>query len=89
MLKINITGFDKLQRELEDAKRAFRSLDGTIANLKFDPDDHKSVEQAIRQMEAAIDNKTARYRGNDFVTTVAKGLKEKYREMIRAQRAAQ
>jgi hypothetical protein len=59
-----ITGFDKLQRELEDAQRAFKSLDGTIAKIDCDPSDPQNVQDAIRQMEAAIDSKTAAYRGN-------------------------
>lgn len=82
MLNMKITGLDKLQRELEDAQRAFRSLNGTIATLKFDPTDPKSVEAAIRHMEAAVDSKSARYRANDLVATVAHGLKDAYRKEI-------
>jgi hypothetical protein len=81
-MNVNITGLDKLQRELEDAQRAFRFLDGTIATLKFDPSDPQSVQNAIRQMEAAIDSKTAAYRGNALVAKVAKAMKDQYREKI-------
>lgn len=79
---VKITGLDKLHRDLKDAQRAFESLDGTITTLKFDPDDPTSVEDAIRQMEAAVDSKTVPYRGNVLVSNVAEALKEKYREMI-------
>jgi hypothetical protein len=87
-MNVNIAGLDKLQRELEDAQRAFRSLDGTIATLKFDPSDPQSVQNAIRQMEAVIDSKTAAYRGNPLVTKVAKALKDQYREKIVEQARA-
>jgi hypothetical protein len=60
---VKIEGLDKLQRELQDAERALMTLDGTIANLKFDPDDRQSVQNAIRQMETAIDTKVARATG--------------------------
>jgi hypothetical protein len=81
-MNVTITGLDKLQRELEQAQRAFQSLDGTIATLKFSPGDPNSVQNAIRQMEAAIDSKTAAYRGNALVAKVAKAMKDQYREQI-------
>ena len=81
-MNVTIKGLDKLQRDLEDAQRAFQSLDGTIATLKFNPGDPYSVQSAIRQMEAAIDSKTVAYRGNALVPKVAKAMKDKYRERI-------
>jgi hypothetical protein len=81
-MSIKITGLDKLQRELEDAQRAFQSLDGTIATLRFNPDDPESVQEAIRQMEAAVDAKVAPYHGNALVSTVAQKSKAAYRAKI-------
>lgn len=74
-VSIKITDLEKLQRELEDAQRAFESLDGTIATLRFNADDPESVEEAIRQMEAAVDARVAPYRGNALVSTVAQKLR--------------
>ena len=82
-----ITGLNKLQRDLKDAERAFRSLDGTIATLHFDPTEPASVLSAIGQMENAIDEKKARYRGNAMVESIAAQMKENYREQIE-ERAA-
>ncbi len=79
---LKITGLDKLQRELKDAQRAFQSLDGTIATLKFDPDNPASVQGAVRQMESAIDSKTAPYRNNTMVMQIANGMKDAYRKAI-------
>jgi|tagenome__1003787_1003787.scaffolds.fasta_scaffold20630659_1 hypothetical protein len=78
---------DKLQRELEDAQRAFQSLEGTIATLAFDPNDQASVNAAIRKIEQAIDAKTSSYRSNALVEAIAKGSKERYRTAI-LERAA-
>jgi hypothetical protein len=77
-----ITGLDKLQRQLEDAGKAFQALDGEIATLRFDPHDPGSVNAAIQQMEEAIDAKVEPYHGNPLVKSVADQLKEKYRAAI-------
>ena len=66
-MPIKITGLDKLQKQLQDAQRAMRSLDGTIANLHFDPNEPASIQSAITHMEAAIDERTASYRINPLV----------------------
>lgn len=75
-------GLDGFARQLEEASRAFKSLDGEIAQVRVVPGDHASVQAAIEQIEAAIDSKAAPYRGNPFVDPVVKALKEKYREHI-------
>jgi hypothetical protein len=82
MLNIRITGLDKLQRELGEAQRAFESLDGPIATLNFNPDDPDSVQEAIRQIEAAVDDKAAPYGSNALVSTVTGKMKEVYRNKI-------
>jgi hypothetical protein len=83
---IEITGLDKLQRQLEEAQRAFRALDGQLATVSFDPDRPESISAAIQTMEAAIDSKVAPYRNNPMIASIVPQLKEKYREAIR-QRA--
>jgi hypothetical protein len=81
-MQIKIDGLDKLKRQLDEASRAFKSLDGDIAKLSIVPGDQVSVQAAIRQMEAAIDRKAASYRGNPLVDPVVKQLKERYRDEI-------
>ena len=76
---IDITGLQKLQRELEEAARGLKSLDGTITTLSVDPD---NPNKAIRQMELAIDNRVARYRGNNLVSQLVREMKEEYRKKI-------
>ncbi len=80
-------GFDHLQRQLEEASKAFQSLDGEVARVAFDPNDQASVHAAIQYVEAVIDQKLAPYRGNVMVESVGGQLKEKYHDAI-LQRAA-
>ena len=79
---LKVTGLDKLQRQLEDAQRAFKALDGQLATVHFDPDKPDSIEAAIRTMESAIDDKVAPYRDNAMVASIVPQLKEKYRAAI-------
>jgi hypothetical protein len=73
-------GFGDLARQLEEASRAFQSLDGEIATVRIVPGDEVSVQAAVREMEAAIDRKAAPYRGNPLVDAMVTQMKAKYRE---------
>jgi hypothetical protein len=75
---INVTGLEKLQRELEEAARAV-GLDGLIANLSVDPNNPTA---AIREMELAVDRKVAPYAGNTLVSQLVRDMKNKFREGI-------
>lgn len=75
-------GLEKLTKELDEASRAFKSLDGEITQVRVVPGDDASVQAAIRQIEEAIDNKAAPYHNNPFVSSVVTQLKEKYRDHI-------
>jgi hypothetical protein len=81
-MSFNITGLEKLQREFDEASRACKSLDGTLTTLNFNPAGPDSVNDAIRQMELAVDSKTAPYRSNTLVSQMARELKEMYRQKI-------
>ncbi|KAB0632491.1 hypothetical protein WT67_00595 [Burkholderia stagnalis] len=80
--QLMLKGLDKLTRQFDEASRAFKSLDGEIATVRVVPGDEASVQAAIREMEAAIDQKAAPYLGNPLVDPVVKQLKVKYREHI-------
>lgn len=83
-----IEGFDTLQKQLKQAEKAFAELDGDITDVRFDPHDPSSIEQAIQQVNDAVDAKVAPYTGNDMVMSVAEELKENARAEI-LERAAQ
>jgi hypothetical protein len=79
---LKVSGFDNLQRQLEDAQRAFKAPDGQLATVRFDPDNPESIDAAIRTMESAIDDKVAPYRNNPFVAPLIPEMKAKYRVAI-------
>ncbi len=78
----DINGLDKLQRDLDEAQRAIASLDGTIATLAFDPNNPASVEEAVRQMEDAVDKRVSSYGHNALIARVTQGAKEQFRRQI-------
>jgi hypothetical protein len=80
-----ISGLDDLQRDLADAQRALESLDGHITKIQFDREDQASVKRAIRQMEAAVDNKVAPYGDNPLVSQIVAQAKEHWRAEIMRQ----
>ena len=81
-MSVKITGLDKLQKDLAELQCAMASLDGEIAQLRFDPGDPASVQRAIREMETAVDRKTTAYRSNPMVAKIAEGAKDAFRKKI-------
>jgi hypothetical protein len=79
---MKITGLDKLTKQLEEASKAFAELDGEFGSVRFDPEDPASIEVAIRNMEALIDERTAGYEKNPLVGPVVEQMKERYRQGI-------
>ena len=57
----------QMRLRVEEACRAFRSLDRELAKISLTPGDSAGLEAAMRKMEAAIDRKAAPFRGNKFV----------------------
>ena len=81
------SGFDKLSRDLRDAQKALSSIDGELTTLSFDPNDPASIESAIQQVEAILDERLSHYTSNPLVGPLLIDLKEKYRDGI-LERAA-
>jgi hypothetical protein len=44
---LKITGLDGLQKQLNEAQKAFRALDGQFATIGFDPENPESVTSPI------------------------------------------
>ncbi len=80
-----ITGFDKLHKMLDDASRAFEEIDGKIGEASFDPNDPASIDDAIRSMERAIDQKVGAFKSNPMVAQLIPQMKAKYRDGIIAR----
>ena len=75
-------GLDALTRQLDEAGKAAAALDGDIVSLNFDPADARSVQNAISEMERAVDAKISRYRTNPLVADMVKKTKVYFRQAI-------
>ena len=78
-------GLDKLTRQLDEAGKAAKALDGDLTTVNFDPSSAASVKEAVRQMERAIDQKVSRWRGNPLVDELVKKTKAAMQEQIKAK----
>ena len=67
---------------MKELENAVADLDGAIARLTFNPHDPQSIEQAIQQLNAAVDEKIARYAHNEMIVNIAEKFKEKGRKAI-------
>ncbi len=78
MIRFEVSGFDKLQRDLEEASEGLNSLDGEITKLVFTNFDPLDTAKAIHQMEAAIDEKVGRYSRNPIIKPLVQAMKEQF-----------
>lgn len=81
---MKIEGFDELNEQLEQLQKVADDLDGLELSLSLDTEDPSSIQNAIREMEAAIDAKIDRYSSNELVRNLGEELKEKYRAELLA-----
>jgi hypothetical protein len=77
-----ISGLDTLSRQLADAQSALEALDGELGSVSFDPNDPASIELAIQNVGAIIDEKVVPFADNPVVAQLVEGMKEQYREAI-------
>ncbi len=82
MIRFEIKGLDKLEKELDQMQKAVSALDGKICTIQFDAEDPADVNRAIREMEAAVDKKLAPYRHSQFAKQVGDATKQRFREVI-------
>jgi Predicted nucleotide-binding protein containing TIR-like domain len=82
LVTFEIEGLSKLQKQFEDAGRAFEALDGEITAVQFNTSDQASLEAAIADLERTVDAKIAAFAGNPIVDTLARQLRDKYRQHI-------
>jgi hypothetical protein len=85
---LKISGIDQLSRQLTDAQKALKNLDGELGSISFDPNDPASIEAAIQSVEAIIDDRLGQYANNPIVVPFAENIKEHYRESIIDRAAA-
>jgi hypothetical protein len=83
----NITGFEKLERELNEAQQALHGLEGELGTVQFDPRDTSSIDAAVVSVEALIDARLAAYSRNSIIGPMIAEMKDQYRGAIMASAA--
>jgi hypothetical protein len=83
-----IKGLDQLQKQLHQAQEALRLVEGDLGTVSFDPNDPESIEAAMRQIDALIDERLGDYLQNPIIGPLAESMKEKYREAVLEQAQA-
>ncbi|WP_439868579.1 hypothetical protein [Pseudomonas syringae] len=77
-----LKGLDQFQRQLKEAEKVLKNLDGDLCTVNFDPNDPQSIEEAIQQVETVIDERTGRFASNPIIEPLAAEMKERYRSEI-------
>jgi Mg/Co/Ni transporter MgtE len=85
---VKITGLAALTKRMGQLARFAEEVDGELATVAFDPTDPSSIETAVSEMEAAIDQKAIAYQGNDMVANLVEQMKANLREQILEKAAA-
>jgi hypothetical protein len=85
---MKIAGLDKLTKQLDDAQRALKELDGELGVVNFDPNDPESINLAIKSMESTIDERVGRYSNNPIIAPLIAGMRKSYRSAILEKAAA-
>lgn len=79
---VRTTGLEELTKQLKEAQKAVEGLDGTLGTVNFNPHDPESIEAAIVEVEALIDDRLGAYSSNPIIGPMSDELKEKYRQGI-------
>ena len=83
-----LKGLDDFSRSMKELQKAVAALDGEITTVGFNPSDPQSIDLAIREMEAAVDERVKSYSRNDMVKEIVSEVKENYRRSILERAAA-
>ncbi|PRH84577.1 hypothetical protein C5L14_25580 [Labrys okinawensis] len=85
---IKVSGLDKLTQQMNELAKFSEEVDGELATVSFDPTDPASIEAAVSEIEAAIEQKAIPYEGNDMVFALLEQMKENLRDQILEKAAA-
>lgn len=85
---MKIIGLDKLKKNLGDAQRALKELDGELGAVSFDPHDPASIEAALQSVSRMVDDRAGQYASSPIIAPMISQMKESYRKGI-LQKAAE
>jgi hypothetical protein len=78
-----LSGFDALDRHLEQLGKAVELLQGDIAQIQFDPNDPASVERAVSEMRASVDAKAGEPGRSPLAKEIIEAVKDHFEARIR------
>lgn len=87
MPPVSFSGFDDLSRHLREVSDALSSMDGTIGQIRLRSASTDDVNEAIAEMEAAVDARAGSSVSNPMVRQIVASMKERYAAALR-ERAA-
>jgi len=79
---IKIEGLGELTWEMRAFEKAVASMDGKLGTVQFDPADAGSIERAIIEVDAMVDQKVAEYPNNSMIAGLGTAMKENLRAQI-------
>ncbi len=77
-----IKGLIELTKKMDQLSKFAEEVEGELTTVSFDPTDPGSIEIAINEMEAAIDQRAASYENNDMVAGLVEQMKASLRDQI-------
>lgn len=84
---LKVTGFDKLEKELQGAQQALSDLNGILGEVHFNSNDPSSIEAAIQSVYSLIDERVGKYSSNSIIGPLADDMKETCRSNILSKAA--
>jgi hypothetical protein len=84
-MKFEIKSQGNLQKTLEEAQRALKEIEKGIGQVQFNAADPASVEKAIQDAKAQVDQKLSRYRSNPIVKKMGDMMKHQIEQRLRAR----
>lgn len=70
---------EQIARDMKQLQEALESIDGDLTTVTFNPHDPASIDAAIQQIEATLDERLGPYTTNPFVGPLLESMKENHR----------
>jgi hypothetical protein len=82
MFNLAMTGTEDLVERFDQLQEAMQAVHGLRFEVHFDPAKPAEVQRAIREAEAAIDQRLDRLSHNPFANQIARSAKRRFRREI-------
>lgn len=85
---VKITGLDKLSKKMKELSVFAGDMDGRLGSVAYVPDDAASIDRAMHEIDALVDEHASHYPSNDLIQNIADRMKESYRSQLLEKAAA-